>query len=88
MCSSDLNWVQGSVFGIEVSGLKDIISAPLMREIDKGPAWLTGGEYGIEGGLACTAGLVVSTIAIYFLPTIASDAEMIELTSPREEPLA
>jgi membrane protease YdiL (CAAX protease family) len=75
------NWVQGSVFGIEVSGLKDIIQAPVLREIDNGPAWLTGGEYGVEGGLACTFGLILSTLAIYFLPVATADEDMLALTS-------
>ncbi len=82
------NWVQGSIFGVEVSGLKDTIQAPLLREIDTGPAWLTGGDYGIEGGLACTIGLVLSTVVIHFLPFVTADAEMIKLTGPSGEPSA
>jgi membrane protease YdiL (CAAX protease family) len=62
------NWMQGAFFGIEVSGLTDLTSAPLLKEIDRGPAWLTGESYGIEAGLACTAALVISTLLIYFLP--------------------
>ncbi len=62
------NWTQGSIFGVEVSGLTDIVTAPLMREIDTGPAWITGGDYGIEGGVVTTIALLVSTSAIYFLP--------------------
>ena len=62
------NWAQGSIFGVEVSGLTDLVKAPLMREIDTGPAWLTGGNYGIEGGVITTAAIVLSTIALYFLP--------------------
>ena len=63
------NWTQGSIFGVEVSGLKEIVNAPLLREMDSGPAWLTGGDYGIEGGVVTTFALVVSTVVIYFLPT-------------------
>ncbi len=62
------NWTQGSIFGVEVSGLTDIVKHPLMRENDLGPVWLTGGDYGIEGGIACTIALVVSTIAIWLWP--------------------
>ena len=43
------NWVQGAFLGITVSGLKQLITAPLFRATDAGPVWLTGGEYGIEG---------------------------------------
>jgi membrane protease YdiL (CAAX protease family) len=77
------NWVQGAVFGIEVSGLTDITTAPLLKEIDKGPTWLTGENYGIEGGIACTIALIVSTVAIYFLPILKPTEEMLALTSKR-----
>ncbi len=76
------NWLQGSVFGIEVSGLTDITKASLLRETDSGPAWLTGGEYGLEGGIACTIALLLSTIAIGFLPLLKPDPEMLALTNP------
>ena len=62
------NWTQGSLFGVEVSGLTEIVKAPLLREIDIGPAWLTGGDYGIEGGVVTTVALILSTLAIRFLP--------------------
>jgi uncharacterized protein len=62
------NWTQGSVFGVEVSGLTDIVRAPMMRESEIGPAWLTGGDYGIEGGIVTTAAIIISIIFIYFLP--------------------
>jgi hypothetical protein len=67
------NWMLGSFFGIEVSGLTDIVSAPLLKEIDTGPTWLTGSEYGIEGGIASTVALIVSTVVIYFLPFRADE---------------
>jgi hypothetical protein len=62
------NWIQGAFFGIEVSGLTDITSSPLLKEIDRGPAWLTGEAYGIEAGVACTAALIISTVVIYLWP--------------------
>ena len=80
------NWMQGSIFGIEVSGLTDITKASLLKEIDSGPAWLTGGDYGIEGGIACTVALVLSTLAIQFLPIVKPVDEMVALTSPRALP--
>jgi membrane protease YdiL (CAAX protease family) len=63
------NWMQGAFFGIEVSGLTSVTSAPLLKEIDRGPAWLTGESYGIEAGVACTLALILSTLVIYFFPT-------------------
>ncbi len=62
------NWAQGSLLGIEVSGLTKISKEPLLREIEHGPAWLTGGNYGIEAGIITTIALIISTAAIYFLP--------------------
>jgi membrane protease YdiL (CAAX protease family) len=64
------NWTQGSIFGVEVSGLTDIVKSPLLRETDVGPLWLTGGDYGIEGGIATTVALIVSTVLIHFLPLL------------------
>lgn len=68
------NWMQGSVFGIEVSGITYITKAPLLKEIDFGPSWLTGQTYGLEGGIACTVAIVLSMTAIYFLPKSESPA--------------
>ncbi len=75
------NWVQGSIFGIEVSGLTNITTTPLLREIDSGPTWLTGQTYGIEGGVACTIAITVSIVAVHFLPNLKPDEELLAMTS-------
>ena len=62
------NWLQGPIFGINVSGMSGFASDPILRTIDSGPAWLTGAKYGIEGGVACTVALVLSMAVIYFMP--------------------
>lgn len=74
------NWVQGSVLGINVSGISTLANAPLLRSEDFGPVWLTGGGYGLEGGIACTIALVISTAAIWFLPFPKPAEEMTEMT--------
>lgn len=74
------NWMQGAVFGIEVSGLTDITTSPLLMEIDRGPAWLTGENYGIEGGIVTTVAILLSTAAIHFLPILKPSEEMLILT--------
>ena len=79
------NWVQGSVFGVEVSGMSEIVKAPLMNEIDSGPHWLTGQDYGIEGGIACTIALIVSSILLNYIPALKPSDEMLALTSPASE---
>lgn len=75
------NWFLGSILGIQVSGLSDIAAAPFLRAAELGPAWLTGGEYGLEGGLAATIVLLISTLLIWFLPFIKPTDEMLNLTS-------
>jgi uncharacterized protein len=81
------NWALGSLFGLPVSGITRIAPNPLLRGTDLGPAWLTGGSYGIEGGLACTIALVISTIFIWRMTLVAATPEMTELTS-KENPVA
>ena len=80
------NWALGALFGLPVSGITDLAPNPLMRGTDLGPAWLTGGAYGIEGGLACTITLVISTIFIWRTRLVSADPEMKALTS-QENPV-
>ena len=75
------NWALGSLFGLPVSGITDLAPHPLLHGTDLGPAWLTGGSYGIEGGLACTITLVVSTIFIWRSRLVSATPEMKALTS-------
>lgn len=79
------NWFLGSILGIQVSGLSDMTTAPLLKATDLGPAWLSGGDYGLEGGLAATVALTVSTLLILFLPFIKPTEEMLELTDREKE---
>lgn len=62
------NWLQGSLYGIEVSGLTQIAPHPILKEIETGPTWIGGGNYGLEGGIVTTIAIVISTVAIYFAP--------------------
>jgi len=75
------NWALGSLFGLPVSGITRIAPHPLFQGIDLGPAWLTGGSYGIEGGLACTITLLISTIFIWRIRLVSAPEEMARLTS-------
>lgn len=59
------NWVQASLLGLPVSGIERISPAPLLKAMNAGPDWLTGGAYGIEGGAACTLALLISTVIIW-----------------------
>lgn len=59
------NWAQASLLGLPVSGIERISPAPLLKAMNVGPDWLTGGAYGIEGGAACTVALLISTVVIW-----------------------
>jgi membrane protease YdiL (CAAX protease family) len=61
------NWMLGAFFGIEVSGISSLVNAPLLRELDRGPGWLTGLDYGIEAGIACTVAIMVSIVVILMI---------------------
>lgn len=80
------NWALGSFFGLPVSG-KALVQHPLLHGTDLGPAWLTGGSFGIEGGIACTTALIVSTIFIWRTRLVSATEEMKTLTS-QEHPLS
>lgn len=75
------NWTMGAVLGLPVSGIERLTPDPLMRATDSGPAWLTGGAYGLEGGLACTIALLLSTLFIWRTRLLFADEELLRLTS-------
>jgi len=79
------NWALGSLFGLPVSGITDLAPHPLLQGTDLGPAWLTGGSYGIEGGLACTITLIVATIFVWRTRLVSATPDLKLLTS-RENP--
>jgi hypothetical protein len=58
------NWMMGAFYGIPVSGLK-LIRYPVLLATSEAPLWLTGGEYGCEGGVAATIVLIVATMVIW-----------------------
>jgi len=78
------NWMQNSIFGIEVSGL-NLTGSPLLREVDRGPEWLTGLNYGLEGGIGVMIALVAAIVITQYAPFIKADEEMLAMNS---EPVA
>jgi hypothetical protein len=49
------NWTMAVVFHVAVSGLW--METPRYRYVDAGPAWVTGGGWGPEGGLPAGVGM-------------------------------
>lgn len=83
------NWMMSAVLGIPVSGITSLTPQPLLRATDFGPAWLTGGSYGLEGGAACTVALLLSTFFILRTRLVTATDEMLRLTNqenPQPEP--
>jgi membrane protease YdiL (CAAX protease family) len=74
------NWALGWFFGLPVSGIK-LVSSPLLNASDAGPSWLTGGSYGIEGGVACTISLALFTLFLWRTPLVSATPELLKLTS-------
>ena len=60
------NYVQAALLHAPVSGLA--LPTPGYRLTDRGPAWLTGGEWGPEGGVAAAAGMLVATFLLVWRP--------------------
>jgi hypothetical protein len=74
------NWAMGSVLGLPVSGITSLTRAPLLRAADAGPAWLTGGAYGIEGGAAGTVALALATVFVWRAKFLKADEELKRFT--------
>lgn len=75
------NWVQGAFLGLPVSGITELTTAPVFRVSEFGAEQITGGDYGIEGGIACTIAIIFSTVLIWYLPILKPTEEMLALTS-------
>jgi membrane protease YdiL (CAAX protease family) len=54
------NWIMAVPLHAPVSGLA--FEAPDYRTVSTGPAWITGGSWGPEGGLAAALGMVAALI--------------------------
>ena len=84
------NWALGWFFGLPISGI-NIVAHPLLTATDAGPAWLTGGNYGIEGGIACTISLILITFFLWRTKLVSATPELQMMTSEenpkRSEPV-
>jgi len=67
------NFFQSTIFSFPVSGLK-LYDKQIGVLSDNGPAWLTGGQFGPEGGVLATALLVAGTAYIWFAPHVRASA--------------
>lgn len=58
-----VNWAQAAVLRLPVSGL-ELASPPGYRLESHGPAWLTGGVWGLEGGAAAAAAFLLVSLLL------------------------
>ncbi|MGB8507099.1 MAG: hypothetical protein WCD76_01725, partial [Pyrinomonadaceae bacterium] len=58
---------------------------PLLRASDSGPAWLTGGAYGLEGGAACTVVLLCAILFTWRTRLVSADEELKRLTDAEHQ---
>lgn len=59
-----INWVQGGLLHAPISGLS-FVPTPDYRLVPTGPAWLTGGAWGLEAGAVTAATLLVVTFLVF-----------------------
>jgi hypothetical protein len=58
------NFMMAVVLHASVSGLE--FQAPLYKAVTAGPSWLSGGEWGPEGGLVAALGLIGGLAYFYY----------------------
>ncbi len=68
------NFLMGFFLGLPVSGFT--ISASALTARVQGPTWLTGGDYGPEGGLLAMGAILVGTAYLSFAKSIYTTEEM------------
>lgn len=84
------NWMMGAFYGLPVSGLL-IPRHPILQSTSGSPVWLTGGEYGPEGGAAATIIILVSIVFLWRTGRLNVAPEMqaasVEPAQPEEPPI-
>lgn len=73
------NFFQGNIYGISVSGT-GAGASPLSATVNESMAWLNGGSFGIEGGVAVTAVIALAILAVIFLLPSNPDEFAVEET--------
>jgi membrane protease YdiL (CAAX protease family) len=74
------NFTMVFLFGLPVSGITMHKEMAVMAGEPGPPAWLSGGDYGPEGGAAATLALIICTLAIIKAPVFRGSEEMLLAT--------
>ena len=59
------NYFQGYIYGFKVSGTDSLTS--ILTTTEHGPAWISGGAFGIEGSIFSVLMLILGTLGVYRL---------------------
>lgn len=60
------NWFIAAVLHMPVSGVP-VVGSPDYRVVETGPDWLTGGSWGVEGGVAAGVGLSAGLVYLWWM---------------------
>ncbi|PID36619.1 MAG: hypothetical protein CR993_04545 [Rhodobacterales bacterium] len=60
------NFAEGNIYGISISG-HEVSNETLFKSRFSGSEWLTGGAFGLEGGLICSFGLIVAGAVLIYV---------------------
>lgn len=77
------NFLLGFFLGLPVSGIT--IPASFLTSKVQGPVWLTGGDYGPEGGLLATGAILIASAYLLAAKSIYTTEEMKALVYPPEK---
>jgi membrane protease YdiL (CAAX protease family) len=82
------NFAQTSVFGLPTSGI-DPVGRSLVHAVVSGPAWVTGGQFGPEGGVLASVAIILCTAHIlksgmYRVPERIVTLDSLEDLLPRD----
>jgi len=69
------NWSMATLFDLPVSGWT-MLDTPYYEPAVTGPAWVTGGEFGPEGGLGGSVALILAALAVVYLPGLRAAPEV------------
>jgi len=72
------------IFGLPVSGFTMLTRLGWLRGSEGSPAWVSGGSYGPEGGVAATVALLLSTAAIWKSGLFTTSEEMLDAIKHRK----
>jgi membrane protease YdiL (CAAX protease family) len=76
------NFALGVLFGLPVSGLR--LFNVVVRTTATGPAWLTGGNYGLEASATAVVVILIGVVVVWKLPLTAF-ANPVALPPPAED---